>query len=85
MGQGLIDEQMARRATNHLQHLGVGQAFFVEPLDQSFTGALGGHANAAAQHIVLLTSHQRSPSSQPSSVRKASLKVRSSCNGVIET
>src|SRR5690606_5918409 len=82
--QGLVDEQMAWRAADDLEHMGVRDPFLVQPLDQPLTRALGSHADATAQQIVLFA-HQSSPSSQPSRRSKASLKVRSSCNGVIET
>ncbi|MNI85753.1 hypothetical protein D3C73_1427750 [compost metagenome] len=83
--QRFIDKQMTWCTADHFQYLGVAQAFLVQPLNQAFTGTLGGHPDTAAQNIVLLTSHQRSPSSQPSRLAKALLKVRSSCSGVIET
>ncbi|MCY1382981.1 hypothetical protein D9M69_710630 [compost metagenome] len=85
MRQRFVDEQVARGPANDLQYPGVGDAFFVQALDQPLPGSLGGHADAATQHIVLFATHQRSPSSQPSRLLKASLKVRSSCSGVIET
>lgn len=58
---------------------------FVQTLDQTLAGTLGGHPDTSAQQVVLFTSHQRSPSNHPSRLLKASLKVRSSCNGVIDT
>ena len=82
--QGLVDKQMTRGATDDLEHLGVRDAFLVQTLDQPLPGTLGGHADASAQQIVLFT-HQSRSSTQPSRRSKASLKVRSSCSGVIDT
>ena len=84
VGQCFVDEQVARRAADHLQHAGIGQPFLVKPLDQAFAGALRGHADPLALQMILTAHHSR-PSSQPSSPAKASWKVRSSCNGVMET
>ncbi|MNI79748.1 hypothetical protein D3C73_1362260 [compost metagenome] len=84
VGQGLIDEQMARRTADGIEHLGVRYTLFAQALDQALAGTLGGHADTSALQIVLFA-HQSTPSSQPWSCSKASLKVRSSCSGVIDT
>lgn len=41
MRERLVDEQMTRRAADHLEHVGVGRAFFVQALDQALSGTLG--------------------------------------------
>ncbi|MCY1250152.1 hypothetical protein D9M72_637590 [compost metagenome] len=53
MRQRLVDEQVARRATDHLKHLVVAQAVVVQALDQPLAGTLRGHADPAALQIVL--------------------------------
>ena len=82
MRERLVDEQMTRRAADHLEHVGVGKAFFVQALDQALSGTLGGHADTPAMQVF---GHHVSPPSHSSRPPKASWKVRSSCNGVIDT
>ena len=83
MRQRFIYEQVAGRASQHLEYLDIGQAFVAQALDQTFASPLRGHADAMVQVISL--THQPSPSSQPWTWSKASLKVRSSCSGVTDT
>ncbi|MNQ96584.1 hypothetical protein D3C85_1121950 [compost metagenome] len=64
MGQGFVDEQVPRRAPDHLQHSGIGQPLFVQPLNQALAGTLRGHADAAMMQLILFTPHQSKPSSQ---------------------
>ena len=57
VGQRLVDEQVTRCTANDFQHLGVGNAFLIQTLNQALAGPLRGHPDAATQHIVLFTSH----------------------------
>ncbi|MNG14948.1 hypothetical protein D3C84_987420 [compost metagenome] len=82
--QRLVDKQVTRRTPQHIDHFGVGHAFFDQPLNEPLTGSLRGKTDTMAHQILLFT-HQSNPSSQPSRRSKASLNVRSSCNGVIDT
>ncbi|MNI90836.1 hypothetical protein D3C73_1484100 [compost metagenome] len=85
MGQGLVDEQVTRRPANRLEHMGVGQPFLVKALDKALAGSLGRHADPAAHQVILFPGHQSRSSSQLPRQLNASLKVRSSCRGVMDT
>ncbi len=55
--QRLVDEEMTRGTADHFEHMGVGQPFFVEPLNQTVTCALRGHPRAVQQAVLSAVYH----------------------------